>query len=94
MDPGAYPSPQMPSHPSLNDQVRTVFTEVLNIDVPSDDTDLIDGGFLDSLALVELLVEIEHRFGVVVPLDALDVDDFRTVSRIGEVIAENGAGAA
>jgi acyl carrier protein len=75
-----------PLSASINEQVRALFSEVLNIEVPSDETDLIDGGFLDSLALVELLVEIEARFGVAMPLDDLDIDDFRSVARISEVI--------
>lgn len=75
-----------PLSASINEQIRALFSEVLNIEVPSDETDLIDGGFLDSLALVELLVEIEARFGVAMPLDDLDIDDFRSVARISEVI--------
>jgi D-alanine--poly(phosphoribitol) ligase subunit 2 len=81
------------SAPDLNARVRAVFVETLNIQVPSEDTDLIDGGLLDSLALVELLVELEQRFGVDIPLDTLDVDDFRTVRRIGQLIHQNGGGA-
>ena len=83
----------MPPTDAVNEQVRLLFAEELNIEVPSDETDLIDGGFLDSLALVELLVEIEQRFGVRVPLDDLDIDDFRSVARISQVI-ERSRGAA
>lgn len=72
---------------NASEQVRQLFLEVLSIEVPSDDTDLIDGGFLDSLALVELLFEIELRLGVSVPLDTLEIDDFRTISRIAGVVA-------
>jgi acyl carrier protein len=82
-----------PLSASINEQVRELFAEVLNIEVPSDETDLIDGGFLDSLALVELLVEIEARFGVAMPLDDLDIDDFRSVARICEVIQASRNGA-
>jgi methoxymalonate biosynthesis acyl carrier protein len=81
-----------PMSASINEQVRALFNEALNIEVPSDETDLIDGGFLDSLALVELLVEIEARFGVAVPLDDLDIDDFRSVARISEVIVASRNG--
>ena len=47
--------------------------------MPSPDTDLIESGLLDSLALVSLLAEIEREFGFELPLDTLEVDDFRTV---------------
>ena len=78
----------------VNEEVRAIFAESLSIAVPGDDVDLIDGGLLDSLALVELIMEIEQRFGLSIPFDTLDIDDFRTVQRIGAVIhANNGAGS-
>jgi acyl carrier protein len=77
----------------VNEEVRTIFAEALNVVVPSDDVDLIDGGLLDSLALVELVVEIEHRFGMSIPFDTLDIDDFRTVQSIGAVITANAEGS-
>jgi methoxymalonate biosynthesis acyl carrier protein len=84
----------MPAAATVTEQVRQIFADALSIHVPSDETDLIDGGFLDSLALVELLVELEQRFGVSVQLDSLEIDDFRTVNRIAEVISANGAGTS
>ena len=38
------------------DRVSRLFVEKLNVRVPSEDTDLIEAGLLDSLALVELLL--------------------------------------
>jgi methoxymalonate biosynthesis acyl carrier protein len=76
----------------VNEQVRAIFAQALNIQVPSDETDLIDRGLLDSLALVELVVEIEQCFGVTIPFDTLDIDDFRSVNSIGGVIEKTGGG--
>ncbi len=76
----------------VNEHVRAIFAETLSIQVPSDETDLIDRGLLDSLALVELVVEVEHRFGLSIPFDTLDIDDFRTVNSIGAVIEQSGGG--
>jgi D-alanine--poly(phosphoribitol) ligase subunit 2 len=70
----------------VNEEVRAIFAEALSVVVPADDVDLIEGGLLDSLALVELVVEIEHRFGISIPFDTLDIDDFRTVDSIGAVV--------
>ena len=78
------------SAPDLTARVRQVFLEALNIQVPSVDTDLVDTGLLDSLALVELLFAIEREFSVTVPLDELDIDNFRNVRRISELVAANG----
>ncbi len=71
--------------------VQRIFRETLSIDVPSEDTDLITTGRLDSLALVELLVELEQRFDVEVAVDALDIDSFRSVERIARFVEERRA---
>ena len=64
---------------SSADRITRLIRDVLGVEVPSPETDLIEGGFLDSLALVSLLAEIEREFGFELPLDTLEVDDFRTV---------------
>jgi D-alanine--poly(phosphoribitol) ligase subunit 2 len=73
--------------PDLTARVRQVFVEALTIQVPSVDTDLVDTGLLDSLALVELLFAIEQRFGVDLSLGELDIENFRTVERIAAFLA-------
>jgi acyl carrier protein len=75
----------------VNDRVRRLFVEALNVQVASDETDLIESGTLDSLALVELLFALEREFGVTIPLEELDIDAFRTVARIGEFVEALGA---
>jgi len=37
------------------------------------DTDLVEGGILDSPAFVELLVRLEQEFLVEAPMDAVDI---------------------
>ena len=69
------------------EQLHGLFREALNIEVPSHETDLIEAGLLDSLALVELLFEIEQRFAVDLALEELDIDSFRTLDRLAAVIA-------
>ena len=44
---------------------------------------------LDSMQLVELMLELEQRFGLRIPLDSIDVDDLRTLSRIARVVASH-----
>jgi D-alanine--poly(phosphoribitol) ligase subunit 2 len=78
---------------SLEGEVRRLFREVLALDVPSADTDLIESGLLDSLALVEMLFELEQRFGVELALEELDVDSFRTTGRIADLVAQAGGEA-
>jgi D-alanine--poly(phosphoribitol) ligase subunit 2 len=62
------------------------------MEVASEQTDLIETGMLDSLALVELLFEIEREFQVDLALDELDIDNFRTIERIGEFVERSQAG--
>ena len=71
----------------LAEGIEVIFRDGLSIDVPSVDADLIDGGVLDSLALIELLFQIEQRFQVDLSLDELDIEDFRTIERIAEFVA-------
>jgi acyl carrier protein len=67
-------------------RVQGLFEEALSIPAPAPDADIIDGGLLDSLALVTLLFEIEVEFGVQIPLDSLEIDDFRTIERIARFV--------
>jgi acyl carrier protein len=77
----------MAGDPGVSDRVQRLFLETLNIQVPSEEADLIESGLIDSLALVELLFAIEQEFSVSLPLDDLEIENFRSVSRISEVIA-------
>jgi acyl carrier protein len=74
---------------AIESELAGVFREVLKRDVPSSQTDLLESGLLDSLALVELLFELEQRFGVALDLDGLEIETFRTLETIGEYVAEH-----
>jgi acyl carrier protein len=76
----------MAGDPGVSGRVQRLFLETLNVEVPSEDADLIESGVIDSLALVELLFAIEREFSVSLPLDDLEIDSFRSVSRISDVI--------
>lgn len=78
----------------VTERVRGLFLRALNIDVPDADADLIDGGLLDSLGLVELLFALEQEFGIKISFDVIDIESFRTVSSIGDFVeaaARNGS---
>jgi len=63
----------------------------LHLQVPSLDTDLIDTGLVDSLTFVEFLAQLEKEFGIHVSLEDLEIDHFRTISRIARFVAtKNG----
>lgn len=75
------------------ERVRLLIREVLSIEAPDDGTDMIESGVLDSLALVSLIAEIEEEFQLELPLDDLDVDQFRSAERIAQMLAALYAGA-
>ena len=77
-----------PADPAVADGVESIFREALSTQVPSHETDLIATGRLDSLALVELLFEIEQRFGVEMAVDALDIEQFRSLERIAAFVSQ------
>jgi acyl carrier protein len=75
------------------ERVRLLIREVLSVEVPHDDTDMVSSGLLDSLALVSLIAEVEHEFELELPLDDLDVDQFRSAERIARLVASVHAAA-
>ena len=65
--------------PRVCARISGLIRQSLGVEVGSFDTDLIETGLIDSLGLISLLAEIEREFGFELPLDTLEVDDFRTV---------------
>jgi acyl carrier protein len=72
-------------------RIQGLFEEALSIRAPAPDADIVDTGLLDSLALVTLLFEVEQEFDVQIPLDSLEVEDFRTIERIAGLVAKEAS---
>ncbi|HLX79242.1 MAG TPA: acyl carrier protein [Burkholderiales bacterium] len=68
------------------ERLRVLFFERFHVEVPSPDTDLLETGMLDSLQLVELLLEIEQEFGLRISIDAIELDDLRSLARLARVL--------
>lgn len=73
------------------DRILTILTDQLNLTVPTPQTDLIGEGILDSLALVDLIMHLEGEFGFAVEPDQLELDNFQTVERIGQMVLQSTA---
>lgn len=71
---------------TLVSAIEAVLRDRLMILVVSPDIDLLDSGLVDSIGLVELILELEERFGVSLPMEDLEIDDFRSVFRIADLI--------
>jgi len=70
----------------LSLELRTVLSQILNEDVPSNDTDLIETGMLDSLALVSLIMELETSFEIDIDFDDLELESFRSIDSMAAYI--------
>ncbi|MEY8435832.1 D-alanine--poly(phosphoribitol) ligase subunit DltC [Streptococcus hyointestinalis] len=73
----------------IKSEVIDIIDELFMEDV-SDmmDEDLFDAGVLDSMGTVELIVEIESRFDITVPVSEFGRDDWNTANKIVTGIAE------
>jgi D-alanine--poly(phosphoribitol) ligase subunit 2 len=69
-------------------RLAALFSDQFHIEV-SADTDLLENGILDSLQLVQLLVEIEIHFHRRIDIEEIDLDDLRTLEGIASLIARN-----
>lgn len=67
-------------------QVTELIRDRMSIEVPAPDTDLIESGLLDSLALVMLITALEDAFACELPLDDFDIENFRSVEQIAEFL--------
>jgi acyl carrier protein len=70
----------------LLDDIRSILRDHLKVLVDSPDVDLLENGSVDSIGLVELILQLEERFEVSLPMDALEIDDFRSINTIAGVI--------
>ncbi|HEU7289977.1 TPA: D-alanine--poly(phosphoribitol) ligase subunit DltC [Streptococcus pneumoniae] len=73
----------------IKSEVIEIIDELFMEDV-SDmmDEDLFDAGVLDSMGMVELIVEIENRFDIRVPVTEFGRDDWNTANKIIAGIVE------
>ena len=84
----------MPESPQLADSDREriqrelieLFAEKLNINVPSETTDLFESGILDSQKFVELLLHIEDHFKAPIGVEDFETENFQCVGNIASVI--------
>ena len=68
------------------ERLGVLFLQHFHVEVPSPDTDLLETGMLDSLQLVDLLLLIEEEFGQRISLQAIELDDLRTLARLAELV--------
>jgi len=73
---------------ALREEIHSVLSRDLNLQVETVESDLIASGVIDSVALVELIPELEARYGVEILLDEVDLEVFRSVTTIAMFISQ------
>ena len=79
----------MSSDMQLLDRVMHLFEHKLGLAVPSPDADLFESGTMDSLAFVNMLLQLEKEFGVRVTLENIDLERFRSATKIADYLASH-----
>ena len=64
-----------------------IFASCFDTRLTSAEVDLLEERLVDSVKLVDLVLQIEQRFGVALAFEELEIEDFRTVARLAERIA-------
>lgn len=68
------------------EKVTSIVCKSLTIERISEDHDLIETGLLDSMALVQLMMELEEGFNITIAPEELDIEDYRSIKTICEMI--------
>ncbi|HJV31174.1 MAG TPA: D-alanine--poly(phosphoribitol) ligase subunit 2 [Bacillales bacterium] len=71
-------------------QVIELLAEICQDDVVKEDPniDLFEASLLDSFGTVELLVQVEERFSIMVPITEFDRDTWNTPNNIAKQLAD------
>lgn len=68
----------------MKEKVIEIFTDVTGSDEIAEDLDLnlFEAGLLDSLAIIEVLLQIEERLGIKLQPTDLEREDMSTVNKL------------
>ena len=78
----------------LIQEIEVLCSERLSIRIGSTDQDLFETGLLDSLSLVQLIIELEHHFQLELPMGELDLSSLRSIDEMARLIATRQAANA
>ncbi|MDB5333265.1 MAG: uncharacterized protein JWP03_4416 [Phycisphaerales bacterium] len=75
----------------VRERIEDILLSRMHLTPPEPQCDLFAAGVLDSLTFIDLLLHLEREFGVKFSLDDLELDHFRSISRIERLVRLNGA---
>ena len=79
---------------SLAAEIEALCIKKLSIRVSSTDQDLFESGLLDSLSLVQLIVELERHYQVELPIGEIDIAALRSIGEMAQLIGARRASPA
>ena len=73
----------------MNEKIRSVICKV-NDDIPKNvDVDLLDGGYIDSFDVVNIIADLENAFDIEIAPEDIVPENFRTVEQIAKLISNS-----
>lgn len=76
----------MTSGAVTTEDIGRIFTDALDVDASGEPGRLLEDGHVDSLTLVDLLLELEERYGVDFSADDLDPEHFESLEAISDLV--------
>ena len=76
----------MAARDEVSARIMRLLRDSLLLEPSNTNTDLIEGGVIDSAGFMELFVLLENEFGIQIELADLDLDHFRTVQDIASFV--------
>jgi methoxymalonate biosynthesis acyl carrier protein len=70
----------------IKNRVRTYVSRFFRNHDLQDDEDIFALGFVNSLFAMQLVNYIESEFGVTIESDELDIENFRTVNAVADLV--------
>ncbi|MCC5942117.1 MAG: acyl carrier protein [Balneolaceae bacterium] len=76
----------MRTYTNITDTVTAIVSKALTLEQIEIDKDLFESGLLDSMSLMQLMMELEEGFEITITPEELDVEDYRTVRTMSKMI--------
>jgi acyl carrier protein len=67
--------------------IEVIFSDKLLRHVASPDDDLLEAGILDSMNFIDLVLNLEERFGFTLNIMDLNIEQFRSIRSIAELVS-------
>lgn len=71
---------------STTEKTEYIVCKSLSVNRIDKNVDLFEEGLLDSLAMMQLMVELEEGFDITINPEELEVEDYRTINSISAMV--------